>query len=812
MSQSTFTPWPLDRQGFVCHWLVAGPALSPVAGDVPAGDQFRAEAALRAAMANRERPAPPESARAGEAGPLGLPWRFEGGRDGAFVNLGAFYPELCGVRFDAATRLVAPRDMTVEAVLWSYAAADLFVNGEYVSGIDAPAYKPIRRAELRLALRAGANDVYISCRTLGARDTRSVVGLQLIDAAGVGVSLPDEACAAAVAPALALFEGAALAGDCLRLPDVAPAGARVCWRGGFEPDLALARRPVEWRDAGGLREIPLKPGEPWVTLEIPTPFGLLARRFERTEQVRPRVVTPAPSFGDNLRLILGRIADAESLNRDDGAFGFPISNLLARKALGRETARDDALFDDMLDLIERRVDCADFLVSGLVRYLKNYPVAPVRAKRVRDVLVNWRYWMDQDGLDGMCFWSENHALMFYSCALFCGEMYPEEYFPRAHKTGAALAEWGRSRVEQWLSDVEEHGFEEFLSAVYMCITFVALLNLIDFGPAGIAARAEKVADRLLEGLALHTWKGGFIAPMGRVYRGALYPFAQGAMALMNLADPSQPYDFGEGWLGFYATSRYRLPEGLKAKMDAPASASYVTGNARIVLEKREDWCLTSVQCPREPFQRWPNLTLNGADDGTHAWVKSLNERFHGTTDFQPGGYGYQQHLWYAALDGAAVVFANHPGATGEAGDMRPGYWNGNGVFPALRQAGNLLGMVYRIPREHPVHYVHLYAPRCRFDALERRGDWLLARKGRGYIGFWASAALEPWNGVSFDCEWRAYGDGVACLCVCGGRAFGDLEAFWGYCQSLAPGYADGTLAAGDYRLAWTEGRDETQYL
>ena len=121
-------------------------------------------------------------------------------------------------------------------------------------------------------------------------------------------------------------------------------------------------------------------------------------------------------------------------------------------------------------------------------------------------------------------------------------------------------------------------------------------------------------------------------------------------------------------------------------MEDDVETNYTTGNARVYLEKNDDYCLTSVASPREPFTRWENETLKeDVDITTHNFTKSFNERFHGTTYFRPGTYGYQQHMWYAALDGEASIFVTHPGSTSEEGDMRPGYWHGNGVMPALKQ-------------------------------------------------------------------------------------------------------------------------------
>ena len=63
---------------------------------------------------------------------------------------------------------------------------------------------------------------------------------------------------------------------------------------------------------------------------------------------------------------------------------------------------------------------------------------------------------------------------------------------------------------------------------------------------------------------------------------------------MNLINPKLPYTFGEGWLGFYASSHYPIPEGLVKLMEDDVETNYTTGNARVYLEKNDDYCLTSV--------------------------------------------------------------------------------------------------------------------------------------------------------------------------------------------------------------------------
>lgn len=344
------------------------------------------------------------------------------------------------------------------------------------------------------------------------------------------------------------------------------------------PDFAQVKSRKKWQEISGRNQVVLDEEKPGVILvSVRKEHAVLTRKVENILAQKP-VYSDGKNFEENREAIFRRIGNAESLSRGD-KFGFSISNILARKALGMEDGRDIDLLYETLDQIESRYDCSDFLVCGLIRYLKNYPVDESMAKRVKEVLLNWRYWMDQRGSDAMCFWSENHSLMFYTCAMNAGEMYPDDHFPRADMTGRELSKAGKAKVERWLEDVEEHGFEEFLSTVYMCVTFAALLNVIDYSEPEISARAVKITDRLLEMLCRHTYDGVIIAPMGRVYREVVHPFEQGAQALMNLINPKVPYSFGEGWLGFYASSRYRLPAGLIQLMEEPADESYSTGNA-----------------------------------------------------------------------------------------------------------------------------------------------------------------------------------------------------------------------------------------
>ena len=807
----------LNEEGFIMQYLISGLREEPFIDHTADENQLRYEKYLRSILTIPQTKEPQDRVKLNETGDLGLPWRYYYNYGNWFVDLSTFYSVLTRVEIDAYTQLKVKEDVQVKAVVWSYASVDLWCNGEHVCAMAPPVYKPIQKQTVIFNLKKGINRLYIRLQTLGVRDTRTLFGIQVIDRQDeIRVVLPDEEHTNPVLSCAEWLDQLIIQDGKLLCHTPAPKGTTLGYDS-MSPDFARTETKVERHDISGATEAVLEAGRPYIVVECTAEGQKLIRRMEDTAMIVPSFQKKV-DYEKNKEVIYHRIADVESLSRG-GKFGFSISNILARKVTGRITAKDRALFLETLSQIEKRFDCSDFLVCGLIRYLKNYELDDELKNRVKEVLLNYRYWMDQEGSDAMCFWSENHSLMFYVSAMNAGEFYPEEYFTRAHMTGRQLWEAGKKRVEQWLDDVEERGFEEFLSTVYMCVTFAGLLNVIDYTPKEISDRAVKVTDRLLEMLALHTYKGSVIAPMGRVYRQVIYPFLQGAQALMNLIDPDVPYSYGEGWLAFYATSRYEIPEGLKKLMRDPVLTEYNTGNAVIRLEKNEAYCITSVQSPRKDtdYDRWVNLTLleerQNVDKTSHAYTKSLNERFHGTTCFEPGVYGYQQHMWSCALDSETQIFANHPGGTCDSNQMRPGYWYGNGVMPAVRQEKGILGAVYQIPKEHPIHFTHVYWPGVKFDQNKVEDHWLFGKKGNGYIGMWCSKKLKLYQDQVFNCEYRSYGDEIAYCVFCGDqKEYNTMEAFIENCKKRTPVYADGELRTGAFEVMYKKYRDETQYI
>ncbi|MDP3130032.1 MAG: hypothetical protein Q8N15_01735, partial [Bacillota bacterium] len=64
--------------------------------------------------------------------------------------------------------------------------------------------------------------------------------------------------------------------------------------------------------------------------------------------------------------------------------------------------------------VDARYDVADFRVNSLVRlYLSYGEIMPASSvAELERVLLGFKYWMDQGGEDSMCYWSENHQILF----------------------------------------------------------------------------------------------------------------------------------------------------------------------------------------------------------------------------------------------------------------------------------------------------------------------------------------------------------------------------------------------------------------
>jgi hypothetical protein len=136
-------------------------------------------------------------------------------------------------------------------------------------------------------------------------------------------------------------------------------------------------------------------------------------------------------------------------------------------------------------------------------------------ERIQKSLLAFKYWIDEPGKDSMCYWSENHQILFAACEYLAGQLYQDKVFLNSGLTGREHIAKARKRILSWLGFRWDYGFSEWFSNMYYIENFAALANLVDFCiDEEITLKCKIVLDLLLYDIASQSFKGIFITTSG----------------------------------------------------------------------------------------------------------------------------------------------------------------------------------------------------------------------------------------------------------------------------------------------------------
>jgi hypothetical protein len=422
------------------------------------------------------------------------------------------------------------------------------------------------------------------------------------------------------------------------------------------------------------------------------------------------------------------------------------------------------LFEAALDYVDRRIDCSDFVLHGVLRLVLQFGEDPRLPsgllERARRSILAFKYWPDEPGRDSLCSWTENHQILFASAALLAGEAFPDAVFESSGETGRRKAEVARARVLRWLEMRFRTGFSEWLSHVYYDEDLTAALSLVDFAAEpGLRGRAAQIADLLLLDMALHHFSGVFASSHGRSYerskkRAAEEGTADTARLAFGTGSFAQVENMSAACLAL--SPRYRIPAVLAAiAAESGRERSTVRQCMGIRIEELSRWGLDPARDedmmeilglegyahPRtiEGFVRllgrfgwWENaffapfaarrtlierlarlrllpllarafesdLTRNLRPEVNLVSYRTPDYQLSSALDWRPGMGGDQQHLWQATLGPDAVCFTTHPGPRRA---RSPGHWTGSASLPRVGQVANVAIVLYAIPRRPALH-------------------------------------------------------------------------------------------------------------
>jgi len=471
---------------------------------------------------------------------------------------------------------------------------------------------------------------------------------------------------------------------------------------------------------------------------------------------------------------------------------------VCRAATGADSFNEEAI-DRSLEKINAREDTADFDLNSILRVLcldRVRPVLPTALRqRMEDAVLGFKYWLNEPGADTMCWWSENHQILFHTAELLAGQLFPGRVFPNSGMTGREHAAHALPLIHRWLDFRGRFGFSEFHSNVYFNEDIPPLVSLVDFAEEEpVRVKAAMVLDILAFDLASNSYQGNFATAHGRTYQrrlgqGLSDSTREAAWVMLGLGTYESAGNFSAAFLA--TSAGYAAPAVLESvaadaatalehrqrdSIDMEEGPAYgigyesdadvmfwwgatgyvapevITGSFRMI-EEHDMWggfiwkdiqflrifvgspLLRQVAEALEPMSR--GVVLEGVDTYTH---RTPHYQLSGAQDFKPGMWAAQVHVWQATLDREAYVFTTYPGGFDD--DYMAGPWTG-GFLPRATLHRNVGVIQYRrpvIPLLDDIlftDYSHAFFPRNAFDEVVQEGRWTLGRKGDAYVALFS---------------------------------------------------------------------------
>jgi hypothetical protein len=396
---------------------------------------------------------------------------------------------------------------------------------------------------------------------------------------------------------------------------------------------------------------------------------------------------------------------------------------LAKLAAGKTEGFNPGMVEKGLDYINSRYDCSDFSLHGLLRMYFKYrgsPLIPEPLKqKMKDCILNFKYWTDEPGKSMMFTRSENHEFLFFSAEYLAGLLFPGEIFANSGQNGLFHVLKGRINTERWIKEKGSCGFTEWHSNCYYEEDMLGLINLYDFGEenAYIRILAKNLLDLICFIIASHHYQGILATTHGRSYeRMIIHPELE-SMSHIN-------------WL------LYGEPKNIIRRLSigalSLASSSYQPDPAfEEIAHDREDLCTLS---------RMGLFPLQGLGGVNCATYRTADYMVSGLVESKAGEFGAQVHAGQVILDGGLPVFVTCFDNKSET--TRPSYWGGQYRIPKTITHKNILAFICHV--EGPLGFSHCYFPSADFDETAEGGNWLFGRRNNAYIALYS---LKPYESV-----------------------------------------------------------------
>ncbi len=410
--------------------------------------------------------------------------------------------------------------------------------------------------------------------------------------------------------------------------------------------------------------------------------------------------------------------------------------------------------------VDNRYDGSDFKTITLIRFLysDNYALSEKNRKEIETSLLNFKYWMSDGGDDSMCYWSENHQILFAASEYLAGQMFNDKIFTQTGLTGEQHKLRAEKRILTWLDQRWTYGFSEWYSNQYYVEDIAAIANLIDFSEnEEIVEKSKIVMDLIIYDIASQSFYGNFTSTTTRAYEknrksgegNALRAVVDSIwnyglnkddrlglemnfLSMKNYSVPKVLYLIGKDHsnveiksssgvklselkdLGFNNVddSSIMMQWGMEAFTNGEVVSNTIDiidkynmySNAFLKDFSQLNYTLLKKSGLIAPIISLINPQTNGIamQQGDNYTYKTKDYMVATAMNYYPGSFGDQHHIQSATLSNDICVYNTHPaveeGENGIHGNS-PTYWVGYGYLPDAVQYKNIAMSIYQLPQK-----------------------------------------------------------------------------------------------------------------
>lgn len=686
--------------------------------------------------------------------------------------------------------LEAEHPLTAQAELFTIGPARVWLNGVLQKHFDERfSYVALQTIPLTLNLSAGLNELCLHGEMFGWREARLALGLRFPENPPVSVRIPlgeigaaqwhraEDGLAGVVVKQFAFPD---LPGRLSLAAHAAPFG--------FEAEAqvplpeftdAVISEGVSSHQRVRLSLQPSESAELPITPEVARAMAVAPGENTLTLRLRPADGTPLQVervvWASANRFSAEPYGDYESRRREAlehlAQMPYDIPASMAAVEVGKRTTIDSEAIRVACHFLNNRYDCADFYAIGLLALLTRFGAHPALRPADRELIEtafrNFKFWIDEPGLDAMCYFTENHQILFHVTAYLAGQHWPDRVFSNSGWTGRQQKERAKPRIESWIQRRLRGNFSEWDSNAYMALDVFAMLALVEYADSPrLRELATALLDKIFFLVACQSFRGSHGSTHGRCYVTGL------KSARVENTSNLQRIAWGMGILN--GETRATALLAMARRYRVSPLVQQIGADLPDVLVTRA----RSHESYRPQFDMKPGF-----------WdVRTITRRtpdgmLSAAIDHRPGAMGVQEHLWQATLGPDAVVFTTYPGNSQEHGNARPNFWAGSARLPRVAMHGRAMLCLYRFEPGVGLGFSHAYFPMATFDETLMRGPWAFARLGNGYVALRGDGDLVlTETGRHAGQELRSRGAGQVWIGVVG-RAVEDGD-FGTFCDKL----------------------------